>query len=159
MPAVQSVQTGAPPTEDLPAAQLVHVVAACSEDFPARHGTQVEAAAASTTAEYVPAAHSWQTVGAPPTEYLPAAQLAHVAAACSENFPARHGTQVEAAAASIAAENVPGPQSVQTEAPSTEYLPAVQLAHSVTELAPAFFENLPPAHVTQVEAAVAPTEA
>jgi hypothetical protein len=86
---------------------------------------------------------------------LPAAQESHLVAACSENFPASHGTQVEAAAASTAAEYVPGPQSVQTEAPSTEYLPAVQLVHSVTELAPAFFENFPPAHFTQVEAAVA----
>jgi hypothetical protein len=97
--------------------------------------------------EYVPGPQGVQTE-APFTEYLPAAQESHLKAACSENFPARHWTQVEAAVAPTKAEDVPGPQGVQTEAPFTEYLPAAQESH----LKAACSENFPAVHNEQVAA-------
>jgi hypothetical protein len=45
-----------------------------------------------------------------------------------------------------------GAESLQTEAPSTEYLPAAQLVHPEARLAPTVSENFPARHWTQLEA-------
>jgi hypothetical protein len=61
LPAPQGVQSEAPVAEYLPAAQLVHseteLAPALFENFPARHWTQVEAAMAPTSLEYLPVLH------------------------------------------------------------------------------------------------------
>jgi len=107
VPAVQSVQTGAPSTEYLPAAQGVHVAAACSEDFPAAQGVHTESVVAPVVAEDFPAVHSAQTE-AVSSEYLPATQLAHV----------------------LVAEYLPAVQLVQALDAATEYLPVLHFVHS-----------------------------
>ena len=93
LPAPQGVQTEAPSIENLPAAQESHGIASCGENFPPVHFTQVEAAVALTTAEYmpgsqavqdeaafpenVPATQSKQLLAPGAPEYLPAVQLVH----------------------------------------------------------------------------------
>ena len=120
MPAVQSVQTGAPPTEYLPAPQLVHmeaeVAAVVGKDFPAGHETQVEAPAPGP--EYVPAVQSVQAE-APSIEYVPAQQFwSHqtnvVAPVLVEYFPAGHLTHVLFPSCSC---HVPALQMVQAADP------------------------------------------
>ena len=122
------------------------------ENFPAGHWTQVEAAAASTAAEYVPGSQLVQTE-APPPEYVPAAQDSHLeaelAAAVLTDFPATHGTQVEAPAPGP--EYVPAVQSVQAEAPSIEYVPAQQFwSHQLAVVAPVLVEYFPAGHLKHV---------
>ena len=159
-----------PASEYAPARQFTQSVKASDvegEDLPAGQSGHTEA----PIAEYLPALQSVHPALPMTILYVPAAQAEHVPPFGPVNprlqtqrlnalepptdceLPGQL-LQVLPAEAPVAAEYVPAGQSVHTEAPIVEYLPAPQSMHAVACVAPVVVMNVPAGQSRHAEAPV-----